>query len=60
MAGKSTSITIQGKKAKRGERMSKGKGWRLVKAKGRKVFVGTLLETLYLGRKRIAIFSVPT
>jgi hypothetical protein len=59
MAGKHTSMEIKGKKAKRGERMTHGKGWRLVKWKGRKVFVGTLLETINIGGKRIAIFSVP-
>jgi hypothetical protein len=59
MAGKYTSITIKGKKAKRGERMMSGKGWRLVKVKGKKVFVGTLLDTFHFGSKRIAVFSVP-
>jgi hypothetical protein len=56
-----TDITIQGKKAKNGERMTKGKGWRLATTKGRKrVFVGTLIDTINLGSsKRIAIFSVP-
>jgi hypothetical protein len=39
--------------------MMGGKGWRLVRAKSRKVFVGTLLKTINLGSKRIAIFSVP-
>ena len=28
MAGKSTSVMIRGKRAKRGERMISGKGWR--------------------------------
>jgi hypothetical protein len=59
MAGKSTSIIIKGRKARRGERMMSGKGWRLVRVRGRKVFVGTLLDTINLGSKRIAIFSVP-
>jgi hypothetical protein len=54
------NITFSGEKAKRGERMTKGKGWRLAVMKGRKrVFVGTLLETINLGDKRLAIFSVP-
>jgi hypothetical protein len=53
-------ITIKGEKAKRGERMTKGKEWRLAVLKGRKrIFVGTLLGTHNLGTKRIAIFSVP-
>ncbi len=54
------NITFSGEKAKRGERMTKGKGWRLAVMKGRRrVFVGTLLETINLGDKRLAIFSVP-
>lgn len=53
-------ITISGAKAKRGERMTKGKGWRLATTQGRKrVFVATLLETINLGDKRLAVFSVP-
>jgi hypothetical protein len=53
-------IVINGKKAKRGERMIKGSGWRLATTKGRKrVFVGSLLETINRGKERIAIFSVP-
>jgi hypothetical protein len=53
-------ITIRGAKAKKGERMTKGKGWRLAVLKGQKrVFVGTLLDTINLGAKRLAIFSVP-
>jgi hypothetical protein len=53
-------IQIMGKKAKRGDRMTKGKGWRLAVIKGKKrIFVGTLLETINMGHKRLAIFSVP-
>ena len=55
-----SDITIKGQKAKRGERMTKGSGWRLAIIKGKKrVFVGTLLETINRGKERIAIFSVP-
>ena len=47
-------------KAQRGERMTKGNGWRLAVVKGRKrIFVGTLLETINMEAKRLAIFSVP-
>lgn len=57
MAGE---ISIRGKKAKKGERMTKGKGWRLVTVSGNKrVFVGTLLHTVNFGNQRLAIFSVP-
>ena len=53
-------IMIRGNKARRGERMTPGKGWRLATVKGRKrVFVGTLLTTINFGRKRLAVFSVP-
>lgn len=57
MAG---DILIRGKKAKKGERMTRGNGWRLATTKGRKrVFAGTLLETINMGHRRLAIFSVP-
>ena len=53
-------IKIMGQRARKGERMTKGKGWRLAMEKGRKrVFVGTLLATINFEDKRIAIFSVP-
>ena len=53
-------ITIKGKKPKRGERMTKGTRWRIAAVTGRKrVFVGTLLHTINIGAKRLAIFSVP-
>ena len=55
-----SDIIVRGKKAKKGERMTGGNGWRLATTKGRKrVFVGTLLQTINIGGKRIAIFSVP-
>jgi hypothetical protein len=55
-----SEITIQGKKPRRGEKMTKGTGWRLATVRGRRrVFVGTLLETINMGSMRIAIFSVP-
>jgi hypothetical protein len=57
MAGQ---IKIMGQKARRGDRMTKGKGWQLAVQKGKKrVFVGKLLETINMGNKRLAIFSVP-
>lgn len=57
MAG---GITIRGVKAKKGQRMTGGVGWRLATTQGKKrVFVGTLLGTMNFGKKRIAIFSVP-
>ncbi|MBZ5672021.1 MAG: hypothetical protein LAO04_20145 [Acidobacteriia bacterium] len=55
-----SEIRIMGQKAKTGERMTRGKGWRLATVKGqRRVFVGTLLQTINFGKKRLAIFSVP-
>jgi hypothetical protein len=54
------TVTIKGEKAKPGERMTAGAGWRLATTKASKrVFVGTLLQTFNFGTKRIAIFSVP-
>jgi hypothetical protein len=53
-------ILIKGQIARRGQKMTKGKGWRLAAVSGRKrVFVGTLLTTINFGNKRLAIFSVP-
>ncbi len=55
-----SEITIRGTKPNKGERMTRGQGWRLAMTKGRKrVFVGTLVQTLNFGNKRLAIFSVP-
>ena len=55
-----SEITIKGKKPRKGEKMTKGTGWRLAVVRGRKrVFVGTLLETINMGSRRIAIFSLP-
>jgi hypothetical protein len=51
-------ITINAKKAKRGERMTGGRGYRLV-TKGNKMFVGTLPRTINVGKFRLAISSVP-
>jgi hypothetical protein len=54
-------ITIQGQKAKKGERMRRGQGWRLAPTIGKpRVFIGTLLGTHNIGGKRIAVFSVPS
>jgi hypothetical protein len=55
-----SGITIKGKKAKRGERMTNGSGWRLAMTKGkRRVFAATLLATFNRGKLRFAMFSVP-
>jgi hypothetical protein len=55
-----TEITIKGQKAAKGERMTGGAGWRLATTKGRKrVFNGTLIKTLNVGKVRLAIFKVP-
>jgi hypothetical protein len=54
-------VTIKGVKAPKGSKLTKGTGWRLVTTKGQKrVFNGTLLQTIIVGGKRLAIFSVPT
>jgi hypothetical protein len=55
-----TEIRIKGQKARKGERMTRGSGWMLAAVSGQKrVFRGTLLNTLNFGSKRLAIFSVP-
>jgi hypothetical protein len=58
----SDMIYIDGKRAKKGERMVKGTKWRLAKITGKKpasFFVGTLRETINVGNVRLAIFTVP-
>lgn len=53
-------VTIRGVRAPKGAKMTKGNSWRLVATKGRaRVFNGTLLQTINIGSKRLAIFSVP-
>jgi len=55
-----SEITIKGQKAKRGERMTNGRGWRLATISGRKrVFAASLVGTINRGKLRFAIFSVP-
>jgi hypothetical protein len=58
-----TEITIDGRKIKgaaRGERMTGGRGWRLIPSNGKiRTFKGTLLKTVNSGDMRTAIFSVP-
>ena len=57
MAGE---IIIRGQKARKGERMTGGAGWRLATTKGSKrVFASTLLATFNFGKVRLAVFSVP-
>lgn len=57
MAG---GITIKGQKAPKGAKMTRGTKWRLVATAGKKrVFNGTLIETVNKGKVRLAIFSVP-
>jgi hypothetical protein len=53
-------IKVLGKKVRKGGRMTTRSGWKLVIEKGRdRGFIGTLLATFNLGRKRIAVFNVP-
>jgi len=57
MAG---GISIKGHRARVGERMTKGGGWRLAATKGSKrIFFATLKTTVNAGNVRLAVFSVP-
>ena len=49
--------TVAGTKLKRGERMIKGKGWRLV-GPGKKAFKASLIKRLDIGGESVAIFRV--
>jgi hypothetical protein len=45
---------------RKGKRFTKTGKWKISSMKGRaRAFTGTLLKTFNLGRRRIAIFSVP-
>jgi hypothetical protein len=55
---KLTKVSFDGVKAVRGERMTKG-AWRMLNTSNNKVFVGSLIDTINIGNKRIALFSVP-
>ncbi len=53
-------IKVLNNKARKGERMVVGSGWRLVVEKRRKrVLLGTLLGIHNAGNVGIAVFSVP-
>ena len=53
-----TSLTIHGVKTRRGEKMLNGP-YRLVNTHTKRVFVGSLIDTINKGKLRLAIFSVP-
>ena len=53
-----TSVMIQGENARRGEKMQTGP-YRLIHVSKRRVFVGSLIDTINKGKMRLAIFSVP-
>ena len=59
-ARKTVTVTLTGERARRGERMTSGAGWHLIRKKGRKrVFLGSLIDTVNAGNVRLAIFRVP-
>ena len=51
-------MAVKKSKARKGEKMVAGSGWRLQSKTGKK-FAGTLLKTFTLSGRRIALFSVP-
>jgi hypothetical protein len=57
MAKKHT--TVAGAKLKAGARMTSGRGWKLVHKKETRAFKGTLIDTVNVGKVRLAIFQVP-
>lgn len=58
VTARKSSITIKGVATKRGAKMTDGR-YRLVNVGNKKVFVGTLIDTINKGKVRLAIFSVP-
>lgn len=55
---KKKTVVYQGETFTRGDRITKG-AWRLLNKDNRKVFVGSLVDTINVGKYRLAIFSVP-
>lgn len=55
---KKTPVIYQGENYTRGDRITKG-AWRLLNKDNHKVFVGSLVDTINVGKYRLAIFSVP-
>jgi hypothetical protein len=51
--------TVAGAKLKDGARMTPGAGWRLVHKGQTRVFKGTLIDTVNVGKVRLAIVQVP-
>jgi hypothetical protein len=58
MARKLTQIAVKGKRGTRGKRITTGRGWRLIRVRGNKQFVGSLLKTVKVGSEQIAIFRL--
>jgi hypothetical protein len=50
-------VRVAGVKTDRGERMKKGKGWRLV-GPGAKAFKATLVRRMDIGDESVAVFRV--
>jgi hypothetical protein len=55
---KQTEVMFKGKPTTRGIKMTKG-AYRILNTGNRKVFVGSLIDTINYEGKRIALFSVP-
>jgi hypothetical protein len=55
---KAKEIVFTSTQALRGERMTKGT-WRMLNTSNGKFFKGSLVDTINMGNKRLAIFSVP-
>ena len=58
VTARKTSVTILGYKCRRGEKMLTGP-YRLVNVHTKRVFVGSLIDTINKGSLRLAFFSVP-
>ena len=53
-------LRVNKKRVQRGKRMTKGKRYSIVAIKGRtRKFAATLIKTFNLGKRRLALFSVP-
>jgi hypothetical protein len=55
---KSTTVLKKRIRVRRGEKVTKGPGWKLMAPGVERAFRGTLLEVVYVGRARVGVFRV--
>ena len=55
---KKTTVTKARIKVRRGEKVTKGPGWKLMAPGRERAFKGTLFEVVYVGKTRLGLFRI--